>query len=66
MGPSFVGDLEHWHFDTYKVRWRDRGLGTTYFTFTLNAKGEVESLRVDQLGDFGRSAREQKVGTGSP
>lgn len=66
MGPSYTGDLDHWHFDTFKVRWRDRGLGSTYLTFALNAKGKVESLRVEQLGDFERSANERKVAAGAP
>jgi hypothetical protein len=66
MGPSFTGDLEHWHFDTFKVRWRDRGLGWTYFTFALNARAKIESLRVEQLADFGRSARENRTAAAAP
>ncbi|CAN5767879.1 serine hydrolase [soil metagenome] len=48
--PYFVGDLEHWHFDTFRVRWRDsivypftRG----FVTFTLNAQGEVDEMKID-------------------
>jgi CubicO group peptidase (beta-lactamase class C family) len=46
----FVGDLEHWHFDTFRVKWRDtivypfpRG----FVTFTLNAQGKVDEMKID-------------------
>jgi CubicO group peptidase (beta-lactamase class C family) len=55
-GPAFVGDLTHWHFDTFKVTWRDRRLGSTYFTFAVDAEGKVPSLEVRNLGEFKRSA----------
>ena len=48
--PFFVGDLEHWHFDTFRVKWREsvvypfpRG----FVTFTLNAQGRVDEMKVD-------------------
>ncbi len=48
--PFFVGDLEHWHFDTFRVQWRDsivypfpRG----FVTFTLNAQGRVDEMKID-------------------
>jgi hypothetical protein len=56
MGPAFIGDLSHWHFDTFKVTWRDRGLGTGYLTFKVDAEGKVSSLDLRDLGDFKRSA----------
>ncbi len=55
-GPAFAGDLTHWHFDTFKVTWRDRRLGTTYFTFKVDGEGKVSSLEVRNLGEFKRSA----------
>jgi len=55
-GPAFVGDVTHWHYDTFKVTWRDRGLGTTYFTFNVDAQGKVRALEVRDLGEFKRSA----------
>ena len=21
--PNYVGDLEHWHFDTFRIKWRE-------------------------------------------
>ncbi|MCP2521157.1 DUF3471 domain-containing protein, partial [SCandidatus Aminicenantes bacterium Aminicenantia_JdfR_composite] len=29
--PALVGDLEHWHYDTFIVRWRDRSLNADAF-----------------------------------
>jgi hypothetical protein len=66
MGPSYIGDLVHWHFDTFKVNWRDRALGSTYVTFALDARGKVKSLTLQRLGDFERSAPEHKMAAGSP
>ncbi|PYP55231.1 MAG: serine hydrolase [Gemmatimonadetes bacterium] len=56
MGPAFTGDLTHWHFDTFKVTWRDRGLGTSYLTFNVDADGKVGSVEVREVGEFKRSA----------
>ena len=37
--PSLVGELEHWQYDTFVVRWRDRELrADAYVTFTLDAR----------------------------
>ena len=48
--PNFVGDLEHWHFDTFRVTWRDsivypfpRG----FVTFLLDAKGKISEMKID-------------------
>jgi CubicO group peptidase (beta-lactamase class C family) len=52
--PNFVGDLEHWHFDTFRVHWRDsvvypfpRG----FVTFTLNEGGRVNEMKIDVPND---------------
>ena len=37
---SLLGDLEHWQFDTFYVRWRDRELrADAFITFELAADG---------------------------
>ncbi|HYP52835.1 MAG TPA: serine hydrolase [Pyrinomonadaceae bacterium] len=48
--PNFVGDLEHWHLDTFRVKWRDsivypfpRG----FVTFTLDARGRIDGMKID-------------------
>jgi len=41
--PALVGDLEHWQYDTFLVKWRDRELRADAFvTFALDAEGRVE------------------------
>jgi hypothetical protein len=48
--PNFVGDLEHWQYDTFRVKWRE---GIVYpfpkgfVTFTLNARGQVDEMKID-------------------
>ena len=49
-GPSFTGDLEHWHFDTFRANWRDRSLGRTFVTFRLGSSGKPEELAMDLGG----------------
>jgi CubicO group peptidase (beta-lactamase class C family) len=48
--PAYVGDLEHWHFDTFRLKWRDtvvypypRG----WVTFQLDAQGKVSEMKID-------------------
>jgi hypothetical protein len=48
--PLFVGDLEHWHFDIFRIKWREsvaypfpRG----FVTFTLNPRAEVDEMKLD-------------------
>jgi CubicO group peptidase (beta-lactamase class C family) len=54
-GPAFMGDLEHWHYDTFQAVWRDRGLGKSLLTFTLNAQGKVEAVKIQNIADFKRA-----------
>jgi CubicO group peptidase (beta-lactamase class C family) len=51
---NFAGDLEHWHYDTFRVTWRDASLGTTLVTFALDAQGRPARVTVPQLAVFGR------------
>jgi hypothetical protein len=47
--PRHIGDLEHWHFDTFRVTWR-HGIfdmpGQSFLTFYLDEKGKVAKLSV--------------------
>ena len=41
--PQLVGDLEHWQYDTFLVRWRLRELrADAFITFSLNPDGSIE------------------------
>jgi CubicO group peptidase (beta-lactamase class C family) len=53
-GQAFTGDLEHWHYDTFQVKWRDRTLGKGLLTFDLNAQGKVDSINIPNLTEFKR------------
>jgi CubicO group peptidase (beta-lactamase class C family) len=45
--PSLVGDLEHWQYDTFVVKWRDRELRADAFvTFALTPQGTVEHAKM--------------------
>jgi hypothetical protein len=41
--PALVGDLEHWQYDTFLVRWRDWDLrADAYVTFSLKPDGAID------------------------
>ena len=45
--PSLVGDLEHWQYDTFVARWRDRSLEADAFvTFALKPDGGIEQIKM--------------------
>jgi len=54
--PELSGELEHWQYDTFVARWRNRSLDAdAYVTFTLKPDGSVDEMRmqaVSPLTDF--------------
>ncbi|HEU4769179.1 MAG TPA: serine hydrolase [Pyrinomonadaceae bacterium] len=54
FGPNFNGDLEHWHYNTFRVVWRDSMGGKGFINFKLNAKGQPETVSIEGLGEFTR------------
>ena len=46
---GFVGDLDHWNYDTFRVTWRQRSLGKAMATFTLNSRGTVDEMKLPEL-----------------
>jgi Domain of unknown function (DUF3471) len=64
FGPNFTGDLEHWHYDTFRVVWRDRVEGKGIVTFRLNSQGKVESVNMENLSEFTRAAEEPATVSG--
>jgi CubicO group peptidase (beta-lactamase class C family) len=45
--PSLVGDLEHWQYDTFVAKWRDREMRADAFvTFSLNPDGTIEQAKM--------------------
>jgi CubicO group peptidase (beta-lactamase class C family) len=48
--PLFVGDLDHWHFDTFSVKWRDSivyPFGRGFVSFVVDANGKVSEMKID-------------------
>lgn len=43
----FTGKLEHFHFDTFKVEFKDPFLPFGLVTFHFNAKGEIDHFTID-------------------
>lgn len=45
--PLLVGDIEHWQYETFVVRWRDRELRADAFvTFALDPDGNIEHAKM--------------------
>lgn len=47
LAPKQIGDLDHWHFDTFKVTWRDHRDGWNLATFALDPDGKVGTVKTD-------------------
>lgn len=48
--PSLVGDLEHFQYNSFIARWRDRELRADAFvTFDLNPNGTIERVRMQAV-----------------
>ncbi len=46
--PELVGDLSHWHFDTFEIKLRNSpSLPTGTVNFILDINGKVEEMRID-------------------
>lgn len=53
--PTFVGDLEFWGWDTFKVRWRERTIPDAFLTFAINEEGrpvQFTMKAISPLADF--------------
>jgi CubicO group peptidase (beta-lactamase class C family) len=60
-----VGDLAHWHFDTFRVTWRVARRRTQLVTFTLESEGTVATLVVPGEREFRRIRSSVAPGAGS-
>ena len=54
FGPNFVGDLTHWHYDTFRVTWRDSVLGKGFVNYKLNAQGKADLVSLENISEFTR------------
>ncbi|MEX2154372.1 MAG: serine hydrolase [Gemmatimonadaceae bacterium] len=53
-GTMFDGELEHWHFNTFRATWKALGVGRSFLTFALDADGQVRGLDLDGVTSFNR------------
>jgi CubicO group peptidase (beta-lactamase class C family) len=48
--PLLVGDLEHWQYDTFVVRWRDRELrADAFISFALKPDGAIDQAKMQAV-----------------
>ena len=54
--PDLTGTLEHWQYDTFIARWKNRAMDAdAYVTFSLKPDGSVDQIKmaaVSPLTDF--------------
>lgn len=71
--PNFVADLEHWHYDTFEIKWRPSvsyNFPRGFVTFTIDKDGKTDKLNVDQPNndfwfyELDLKRREGGIGTG--
>lgn len=49
--PNFVADLEHWHYDTFRIKWRPSvsyDFPAGFVTFTIDKNGKASDFSIDQ------------------
>jgi len=64
FGPNFIGDLEHWNYDTFRVTWRDRMEGKGFVNFRLNSQGKVEAMNIEGIAEFTRAPEKTETVAG--
>jgi CubicO group peptidase (beta-lactamase class C family) len=53
--PALTGDLQHWQYDTFVARWRQKNIPDAYVTFALGPDGAIKTMEmaaVSPLADF--------------
>ena len=56
IGPHMVGDLSHWHYDTFRSNWRG-GDDWGMITFHLDDRGKPTRMWAAGFGDFDRAGK---------
>jgi CubicO group peptidase (beta-lactamase class C family) len=49
--PNFVADLEHWHYDTFRIKWRPTvayNFPPGFVTFMIDKNGKPDEIKIDQ------------------
>lgn len=55
-GGESDAELEHWHYDTFRVVWKNRLLGRPFATFVVDGTPKVAAMRLQNIGEFVRVA----------
>lgn len=50
--PAMTGRLEHFHHNTFWVRWQDPTIPDAYLNFQLDNQGAIETLRLEAVSDL--------------
>ncbi len=51
QSPNFVADLDHWHYDTFQIKWRPSvayNFPRGFVTFTIDKMGKTDEMKIDQ------------------
>jgi len=51
QSPNFVADLEHWHYDTFQIKWRPSvayNFPRGFVIFTIDKMGKTDEMKIDQ------------------
>lgn len=46
--PIFTAELQHWHYNTFRVDWHDIRIPDGWITFQVNSNNEVTGFTLDQ------------------
>lgn len=55
LGPVLTGTLEHWNYDTFRIRFNQPGDDITLVTFQLSPAGQVATASIAGIGTFARA-----------
>ncbi|MGB7070467.1 MAG: serine hydrolase [Pyrinomonadaceae bacterium] len=50
FGPAFNSELEHWHYDTFRARFRGAGVTNASTRFSLNSQGKADTVTLGLPG----------------
>ena len=53
-GGESDAELRHWHYDTFRVVWKNRLLGKPMITFVVDGTPKVASMKLENIGEFVR------------
>ena len=49
---QFVGDCEHWQYDSFRIVFRNKTMGESFISFHLNVDGNVAGCEVEDWAPF--------------